>query len=80
MKRNDGMCDSGDVTSKPMPVRRSGTEFVTAIPSEAGYAVGMIEYKGQVLLACQFAIYQLSKSKVFKKIKFEVDNGDQKTS
>ena len=77
-KISDGLCNSGDVTSKPTAVRRSGTEFVTAIPGEAGYAVGMIEYKGQVLLACQFDIYQLSKSKVFKKIKFEVDNGTTK--
>jgi hypothetical protein len=75
---SDELCNSGDVTSKPMAVRRSGTQFITAIPSESGRAVSMLEFKGNILLACEFHIYELSQKKVFKKIKFEVKNGTEK--
>lgn len=51
--------------------KREGVEFRMAIPTADGACVSMIEYKGQILLACQFAVYQLSNDKVFKKIRFE---------
>ncbi len=55
-----------------MVEKRKGIEFKTAIPTEAGYAVAMCQYKGYILLACQFCVYQLSeKDDVFRKIKFE---------
>ncbi len=54
-----------------MVEKRKGIEFKTAIPTEDGNVVAMIEYKGQVILACQFCVYQLSNDMVFKKIQFE---------
>ena len=58
---------------------RKETKFVTAIPSKDGACVAMCEYKGHILLACQYAIYQLSNSdNTFKKIKFEIDIKDWK--
>jgi hypothetical protein len=61
------------------PIERKGTKFVTAIPSADGACVAMCEYKGHILLACQYAIYQLSeKEDIFRKIKFEVDVKDWK--
>lgn len=48
-------------------------------PSEDGACVSMCEYKGHILMACQYAIYQLSeKDDTFKKIKFEFEVKDWK--
>lgn len=59
-----------------MVEKREGTKFVTVIPSADGACVGMCEYKGHILIACQYAIYQLSETDdTFRKIKFEVTNG-----
>ena len=58
---------------------REGAKFVTAIPSEDGACVAMCEYKGQIFLACQYAIYQFfEKDNTFKKVKFEVEVKDWK--
>ena len=55
-----------------MDKKRSGTEFITAIPKESGRAVSMLNYKDHILLACEYHIYELSNDdKVFRKIKFE---------
>lgn len=60
-----------------MVEKREGTKFVTATPSTEGVVVGMCEYKGHILLACQYAIYQLSETDdTFRKIKFEIDIKD----
>lgn len=46
-------------------------EFRTAIPDEAGACVAMGEYKGHIILACQYCVYQLnSTNNTFEKIKF----------
>lgn len=62
-----------------MVEKRKGIEFKTAIPNEAGAAVAMCEYKGQIILACQYCVYQLSESdNTFRKIKFEEVKDDNK--
>lgn len=63
---------TGEVCPNPVVEKRSGTKFVTAIPSESGRCVGMTTYKGNIIIACEFHIYELSQKKIFKKIKFEV--------
>lgn len=57
-----------------MTKRRNCTEFKTSVPSESGAVVGMCEYKGVIMLACQHHIYQLCESDmIFKKIEFQHD-------
>jgi hypothetical protein len=58
----------------PFVKKRKGTKFITEIPPESGRCVSMMEYKGQVLLATEKHIYQLSNDKVFKEIKFQLIN------
>lgn len=44
----------------------------TSVPNKYGRVVAMIEFKGQVIMACEHAIYQLiEQDMVFKKIRFE---------
>lgn len=51
---------------------RKETRFITEVPSGSGAIVAMCEYKGVILLACQYHIYQLCESDmVFKKLEFE---------
>ncbi len=52
--------------------KRPGTTFITEIPSESGKCVGMAPYNGNILVACENHIYELStKDKILRKIKFE---------
>lgn len=44
--------------------------FETKVPDASGAVVAMCEYKGNILLACQFAIYQLTDDNKFKKLEF----------
>ena len=57
-------------------------KFETKVPDASGVVVAMCEYKGTILLACQFAIYQLTNDNQFKKLEFiEVDeNGSPKNT
>ena len=59
--------------------KKKGTKFITEVPNGDGAVVSMITYKGQVLLACERCIYQLSEDSVFKKIEFEVIPEDRST-
>ncbi len=54
-----------------MVIKRNNTKFITAVPADSGRVVAMIEYKNQVILACEHHIYQLGSDDVFRKIKFE---------
>jgi hypothetical protein len=36
----------------------SGSELLANIPKEAGDAVGMLDYRGRIFIACQFVVFE----------------------
>jgi hypothetical protein len=52
-------------------IKRKGFEFKTYISNEYGYVVGITEFRGRIIVACQKAVLELVNDKLVP-IKFEV--------
>ena len=60
-------------------MERRKFEFKTNVPDGYGAVVAMCEFKGNIFVACQYAICVLTNDNKFKKLEFEeVDNGTTK--
>lgn len=54
--------------------KRKGIEIKTFIPDEFGYAVSMTQFRGTIYVACQRAVFRLSKDgRTLLPLKFKTD-------
>ena len=60
-------------------MERKKFEFKTAVPDGYGAVVAMCEYKGNIFLACQYAICVLTNNNKFKKLEFVEETDGTKT-
>jgi len=60
-------------------VERKKFEFKTNVPDGYGAVVAMCEFKGNIFVACQYAVCVLTDDNTFKKLEFkEETDGTEK--